>query len=107
MLAPNGTASGQPIAVLGAGDLVSHVYRGEDERDPADYRFSVLRINQELEVTHALRACDLRDMVKLCQVLAVSITDDGWISAAASKALNDLANELDELTGRRSETSYV
>ena len=74
MLASNKTAeSGQPIAVLGAGDLVSHLHRGDDESDPANYRFSAFRFSRELEATHTFRPCDLRDMVKLCQVLAFTI----------------------------------
>ena len=98
MLAPIEKTPSQPIAVVGAGDLVSHVHRGEDECDPENYRFSVFRFRQALEATHALRPCDLRDIVKLCQVLAFTIADDGWVPVDARQALIDLARDLDELT---------
>ena len=104
MLAPKAVASGQPVAVVGAGDLVSHVQRVDDERDPENYRFSVFRFCRDLEATHALRPCDLRDMIKLCQVLAFTIADDGWISADTREVLIELANDLDELTQRWSGT---
>ena len=51
-----------------------------------------------------LRPSDLRDMIKLGQVLAFTIADDGWISADAREGLIDLANDLDELTQRWSGT---
>ncbi len=88
----------KPVAVLGAGDLVSHLHRGEDSDDPANYRFSVFRLSQDLQATHELRACDLRDLVKLCQVLAFAIVDDGWISTETRNSLRGLFDELDTLT---------
>ncbi len=104
MLAPKTVAFGQPIAVVGAGDLVSHVQRGDDEHDPENYRFGVFRFCRDLETTQMLRPSDLRDMIKLGQVLAFTIADDGWISADAREGLIDLANDLDELTQRWSGT---
>ena len=71
MLAPKTASRTEPIAVLGAGDLVSHLHRGDDADDPANYRFSVFRLSQELQATHELRPSDLRDLVKLCQVSGV------------------------------------
>ena len=71
--------------MLGAGDLVSHLHRGEDAGDVAAYRFSVFRLSRELEATHELRPSDLHDMVKLCQVLAFAIVDDGWIPKETSR----------------------
>ena len=98
MLAPKESVRPQPIAVVGDGDLISHVHRGEDERDPNNYRFSIFRFDEEHKVTQALRPTDLRDLVKLCQVLAFSITDDGWLPPDAHHALLELFEDLDELT---------
>ena len=103
MLAPRTDKFKQPVAVLGAGDLVSHLHRGDDERDTANYRFNVFRFDRKLEATHGFRPSDIRDFVKLCQVLAFTIADDGWIPADAREALIGLANELDELTQRWSD----
>ena len=105
MLAPRTRASEQPIAVLGAGDLVSHVQRGDDSNDPSNYRFNILRFGDDMQAMHDLRPCDLRDLVKLCQVLAFAITDDGWLPAEAQHALLALFEDLDELTQSWSESN--
>lgn len=98
MLAPNTKATEQPIAVLGAGDLVSHLYRDQVDFDSAEYRFNMFRLGAEMAVTHELRPCDLRDIVKLCQVLTFAIVDDGWSPPAVREALLELNKRLDELT---------
>ena len=105
MLTPKTTSTDQPIAVLGAGDLVSHVRRGDDPNDPANYRFNIFRFSQDLGATHEFRPSDLRDLVKLCQVLAFAITDDGWIPNDARHALLELFEDLDELTQNWSESN--
>ena len=97
MLAPS-TQSERPIAVLGAGDLVSHLYRGPGEAGHARYRFNLYRLGADMQVTHELRPCDLRDLVKLCQVLAFAIVDDGWSADPANAALQELNEQLDSLT---------
>ena len=93
-----------PVAVLGAGELVSHLHRGDDGEDPANYGFSVFRLSRGLKATHELRPCDLRDVVKLCQVLAFAIVDDGWVPTETSNSLRNLFDELDILTRRWSST---
>jgi hypothetical protein len=90
----------KPIAVLGAGELVSHLHRGSDAHDCPDYQFSVFRLSRELQATHELRPCDLHHMVKLCQILAFAIVDDGWVSRQTSDELRELFHELDALTRR-------
>lgn len=98
MLAPDQQSKNEPIAVLGSGDLVSHLYRQIDGTDHAAYRFNIFRLNPDMAVTQELRACDLRDLVKLCQVLTFAIVDDGWCSAASQEVLLDLNEQLDQLT---------
>lgn len=98
MLAPNRTSNEQPIAIVGAGQLISHVYRDNDESNPNNYRFNVFRLTSGLTATHELRPSDLRDIVKLCQVLGVSIVDDGWIPSDTKLALSSLVEDLDSLT---------
>jgi hypothetical protein len=88
----------RPYAVLGAGDLVSHLQRRCGDGDIACYRFNVFRIRSSEQVTHALRPRDLRSVVKLCQVVAFTIADDGWLDSDLRRELFQLAEELDEIT---------
>lgn len=88
----------QPVAVLGAGELVSHLYRHDDEFGRSEYQFSVNRMTDSLQATSALRARDLTDLVKLCQVLAFAIENDGWVSEARRRELRELFDDLDRVT---------
>ncbi len=94
----------QPVAIIGSGDLVAHLYRGDDFSDSGNYRFGLVRFCPDLEATHELRPQELKSMIKLCQVLAFTIADDGWLPWGARKELVELASNLDELTQRWSET---
>jgi hypothetical protein len=98
MLVPNPARPGKPVAVLGAGDLTSHLHRGGDPDDPANYRFSVFRLRRDLQATHELRPWDLHDMIKLCQILSFAIVDDGWVPKETSESLRGLFDQLDGLT---------
>jgi hypothetical protein len=104
MLTPKTASRTEPVAVLGAGDLVSPLHRDVNADDAANYRFSVFRLSQDLQATHELRPCDLHDLVKLCQVLTFAIVDDGWISTETRNSLRGLFDELDTLTQRWSNT---
>ena len=94
MLAPRKDPSTQPIAVLGAGELVSHLTRADD----GHYQFNVFRFGENAIATHALRPSDLRNMLKLCQVVAFAIVDDGWIANDQRLELLDLMTKLDQIT---------
>jgi hypothetical protein len=94
----------RPYAVLGAGDLVSHLQRRCGNGEPARYRFNLFRICPGERVTHALRPGDLRDIVKLCQVVAFTIADDDWIHRNLRRELVQLADELDQVTRNWSES---
>ena len=106
MLAPQNDATSRPYAVIGAGDLVSHLQRNSDDAGRLSYRFNLFRMKQNAEVTHALRPEDLRHVVKVCQVLAFTIADDGWIPAAVRRELFALADELHETTKRWSTSNH-
>ena len=96
MLTPRKDPSTQPIAVLGAGKLVSHLTRVDDGE--GHYQFNVFRFGEHADVTHALRPSDLRNLVKLCQVVAFAIVDDGWIANDQRLELLNLVAELDQIT---------
>ena len=97
-MSPNTSRTDRPIGVLGAGDLVGHLYRDQVDSDSAEYRFNVFRLCEDMAVTHELRTSDLRDIVKLCQVLTFSIVDDGWSPKAVRESLARLNEQLDEVT---------
>jgi hypothetical protein len=89
----------QPYAVLGAGELVSHLQKNGNEVRHGQYRFNVFRLTQDSgEVSHVLGPSDLQDIVKLCQVLAFTIADDGCLPADLRQQLFDLADDLDLIT---------
>lgn len=92
------TTSPRPIAVLGAGDLVSHLRRLDDKTDESIYEFKAFRLTDDLQSTHVFCPTDLRNLVKLCQVLAFTIADDGWLADETRAELFELADELDGVT---------
>jgi hypothetical protein len=47
-----------------------------------------------------LHPSDVVDLVKLCQVLAATLVDDGCISSDDRRLLQELAAELDAITNR-------
>ena len=104
MRTPKEASSTRPLAVLGAGDLVSHLTRADN--GAGDYQFNVFRFGQLAEVSHALRPTDLRDLVKLCQVVAFAVVDDGWIGDEQRCELLDLIRELDQITGKWSNSAH-
>jgi len=106
MLTDNTTKAEQPVAVLGAGELISHLYRASDCRGSASYQFNILRLQSDLEMTHEFCPSDLPDLIKLCQVLAFAIEDDGWVCVATRKRLRDLLDDLDEITQRWSKVNH-
>ena len=94
----NQLSESSPCAVLGAGDLVTHLYRAFDPDGAVEYRFNVFRFDQCMQATHQLRHCDLRDIVKLCHVVTFAVLDDGWASPQQREQLTQLLVELERVT---------
>lgn len=97
----------QPVAVLGAGDLVSHVHRWANCSGLESYRFNLFRMDDAMQAMHELRASDLLSLVKLCQVIAFAVEDDGWIAPRERDELRELLADLDGLTRRWSQRHHV
>ena len=85
------------IAWIGSGDLISKVIRGVQDGAPG-YTFQVDRLLADCTNSSSLRATDLRSIVKLCQVLAFTIADDGWLGPQANAEMFRLADDLDYIT---------
>ncbi len=83
-------------AIVGAGDLVSHIHRIPKNDSTSRYRFNLIRVKADADVTGSFRPDDLRNIVKACQVIAFEIANDGWF--AERQELLDLATGLDALT---------
>ena len=96
----------RPCAVLGSGELVSHLRRTTDDTGATEYRFNIFRIQDDASATHAFRPVDLHSIVKVCQTLAFAIADDGWLDSGDHELLTELSTQLDELTQRWSETQH-
>lgn len=98
--------SSQPYAVIGAGDLVSHLQKNGNEVQHGQYRFNMFRLSQgNGRVSHVLGPSDLRNVVKVCQVLAFTIADDGCLPAELRQQLFDLADDLDSITTKWSKSN--
>lgn len=91
----NGPPDRIVCAVLGAGDLIASL-----NRSPSldDYQFQIARMDSTCRHVRALRSDDLRDLIKICQVITFAVVDDGWISAPVRHDLLKLNEELDQLT---------
>ena len=90
-----------PCAVLGADELVSQLVRIVKDADSMAYAFNILRVDLDgTEAVPSFRPEDLRSLVKLCQVMAFAILDDGWVSDDCRTELTQLWHELDAVTSK-------
>ena len=91
--------SREPYAMVGAGPLVSNIWKTGDVRGGWSYRFNLYRMSgQSGHVSQLLRPADVRELVKLCQVLAFTFADDGCIPTGQCGELSQLAAQLDQIT---------
>ena len=92
----------KPYAMLGAGPLVSAVWKDGHPRSGWSYRFNIYRLGPHNgHVSQLLQPADLPDLVKLCQVLAATLADDGCIPPEQRDTLIELAAKLDKITHAR------
>jgi hypothetical protein len=85
--------------MLGAGQLVSAVWKTADQRGGRSFRFNIYRTNPRSgRVSQLLQSGDAQDLVNLTQVLAVAMSDDDYLPADQRHALADLAERLGEIT---------
>jgi hypothetical protein len=89
----------KPYCMLGAGKLASAVWKTGDQPAGWRYRFNCFRMPFGTgRVSQLFRPADLTDLVKLCQVLAATLAEDGCIPPAERAALHQLAAQLDRIT---------
>lgn len=86
----------KPYCSVGAGQLTSFVWKTGNESSGWRYRINLFRLKARgSRVTQLFTPGDLVDLVKLTQVLATVIADDGCLSAFDRDTLKRLAADLD------------
>ncbi len=90
------SSSAKPYAVLGAGLLSAHVWKRPAASNGWRYEFIVFKVSPDNgTVSQRLAAEDLRDLVKLAQVLAAELCHDGCVDAELRRRLRYLQVWLD------------
>ena len=88
----------RPMEIVGAGPLLSTIWKLGDEHAGWRYRFSLTRQTSDRSVfTDLFQPLDLVNFIKLIQVLAAVIADDGCLNQAERTTLKKLAKQLDDL----------
>ena len=88
----------KPYCSVGAGPLTSFVWKSGDSIAGWKYRFNIFRFTRRGgRVSQFFGPRDLFQLVKLTQVLAAVIADDGCLSQVDRGVLKRLAAELDDL----------
>ncbi len=98
------TAILKPYCSLGAGCLSSFLWKIGDQGSGWRYRFNLFRLaGKNGRVSQLFRPADLMHFVKLVQVMASVISDDGCLSPMDRGVMRRLATDLDELLTRGTE----
>jgi hypothetical protein len=93
------TLHAAPYEMVGAGSLVSAVWKHGDLRSGWAYRFNIFRMRAgHGRVSQFLRPSDIHDLVKLSRVLAAVLADDGCIPLTQRLELRRLAHQLETIT---------
>ena len=97
----------RPIELVGAGPLLSSIWKLGGVESGWRYRFNVVRQSSDHgHFTDLFQPNDLNHFIKLIQVLAAVIADDGCLSELEKITLRRLAVRLDDfLGGERSTTN--
>jgi hypothetical protein len=88
----------RPMEIVGAGPLLSTIWKLGDEHSGWRYRFNLTRQTSDSGVfTDLFQPGDLIHFIKLIQVLAFVVADDGCLNQAERTTLKNLATQLDDL----------
>jgi hypothetical protein len=91
----------KPYCSIGSGQLSSFLWKTGDQISGWRYGFNLFRLSvRGGRVGQVFKPSDLMHFVKLVQVLASVIADDGCLSAVERGVLKRLAADLDELLVR-------
>ncbi len=90
----------KPMMLVGAGPLTSTIWKLGNAESGWRYRFNMVR--QSIPngcITDLFQPIDLAQFVKLIQVLAVEIANDGCLTHGERLMLRSLTRQLDEILG--------
>jgi len=91
----------KPMMLVGAGPLTSAIWKLGNEESGWRYRFNVVRQSAPGGcVTDLFQPMDLIHFIKLIQVLAAEIANDGCLTHDEHLMLRNLAQRLNEFLGR-------
>jgi len=90
----------RPMEIVGAGPLLSTIWKLGDEQTGWCYRFNLMRQTSDRGVfTDLFQPLDLVNFIKLIQVLAAVIAHDGCLALAEQTTLRNLSAQLDDFLG--------
>ena len=90
-------ANPKPMEIVGAGPLISTIWKLGGEHTVWRYRFNLVRQTSDKGiVTDLFQPTDLIHFVKLIQILATVIADNGCLNHSERKTLRKLAAQLDD-----------
>ena len=93
----------KPMGMVGSGPLTALIWKSGHQDSGWRYQFSLFRQLRAGKVSQLFRPLDLIYFIKLLQVLAAVIADDGCLSPVETGVLRRVEQDLDQLLQRASQ----
>lgn len=93
----------KPMGMVGSGPLTALIWKSGHQDSGWRYQFSLFRQLRAGKVSQLFRPLDLMYFIKLLQVIAAVIADDGCLSPIETGVLRRVEEDLDQLLQRASE----
>ena len=93
-------AAEKPMGMVGSGPLTALIWKSGHHDSGWRYQFSLFRQLRAGKVSQLFRPLDLMYFIKLLQVLAAVIADDGCLSPIETGVLRRVEQDLDQLLKR-------
>lgn len=90
----------KPMGMVGSGPLTALIWKSGHQDSGWRYQFSLFRQLKAGKVSQLFRPLDLMYFIKLLQVLAAVIADDGCLSPVETGVLRRIEQDLDRLLQR-------
>ncbi len=89
----------KPMGMAGAGPLTSAIWKTGDHHSGWRYAFNLYRLNgQDGHVSQLFEPSDLWHIIKLTQVVASVLADDGCLTSSDRILIKHIASVLDNIT---------